>query len=228
MKKILAAVGLAMALGAGQAEAALFRVEQTLEDPYNSAFVTPSANNWKVGLKGYDQAQLRLDGIAGTTYEVTFTLLFAESGYTNTLHTPGGTLTEYGAGGTGSVQTGSVTFTALAGTLLPFYFTTATTNSTVLAPIFNTSASNTTNSRSFAISFCPAFPAIDPTCSNPSSGDSGYILLDDSGGGIDDNHDDFVAKFSAKAVSVPDGGTTLALLGLSLIGLSTARRKFGI
>jgi hypothetical protein len=62
------------------------------------------------------------------------------------------------------------------------------------------------------------------------SGQSVILALDDGGGGIDDNHDDLVVKLTITNGSfeqVPDGGTTLALLGGALLGLGALRRKFG-
>ena len=52
--------------------------------------------------------------------------------------------------------------------------------------------------------------------------DTAWLLWDDSGANIDDNHDDLIVRLTYH--SVPEPGT-LTLLGLGLVGLAMTRRK---
>ena len=221
MKRHIAGLFLASLLVAAQAGAApLFHVVTNDEEKPEA---TPASNNYIVGLQGWDHAALYFDGDAGVQYLVTFSLVFAESGYENTLNTPGGKLTEKGPGGTGAAQSGSVSFLVWGGgpTLLDFWF--STPNQINIVNDANVAdGSNTNPLRSFFVSFCEGGSPV-PDCSNPKSGDRGFLLFDDSGAGPDDNHDDWVGTF--RATAVPDGGMTIALLGLGLAGIEVIRRR---
>jgi hypothetical protein len=184
------------------------------------------------GLWGYIGADIALTGVAGTSYLVTFTLIGSESGYTNTLVAGGNSLTENN-GITGpfiqAPQSISYIQVATGGfDLLQFMFTTPG-----LFDLVNGSNGGfgIGDPRTFYASFCSVgTPIAIPVggCNfsgNATTGDAAWLALDDSGAGPDDNHDDWVGIVSVTPVTVPDGGSALALLGAALTGLGMLRRR---
>jgi hypothetical protein len=232
LRNLAIAAALLFAVGVSDARAGLITL---VNGPV--ALQTPAAgtnpNDVIPGLWGYIGADIALTGVAGTSYLVTFTLVGSESGYTNTLVTPGGSITENNgitAPFVLAVQP-SVSYIQVAtggNDLLDFKFTTPG-----LFDLANGSNGGFTigDPRTFYASFCSVgTPIVIPVggCNfsgNATTGDAAWLSLDDSGAGPDDNHDDWVGYITVTPVTVPDGGSALALLGAALTGLGMLRRR---
>ena len=226
------AAAILLAVGVADARAGLITL---INGPV--ALQTPAGgtnpNDVIPGLWGYIGADVALTGVAGTSYLVTFTLIGSESGYTNTLVTPGGSLTENNGITAPFVLAAppSVSYVQVAtggSDLLNFKFTTPG-----LFDLVNGSNGGFAigDPRTFYLSFCnAATPIVIPVggCNvsgNATTGDAAWLALDDSGAGPDDNHDDWVGIVKVTPVTVPDGGSALALLGAALTGLGMLRRR---
>lgn len=210
------------------------------------AFQTPpppgtvAANDVIPGLWGYLNGNLFLDGIAGDSYLVRFTLFGSESGWTNQLReTQGNTVLieqtdigksiSYQTVSAGAPQLLKFQFETIAGSVQPILVNGPDPDGAGTTYVANGGVGAL---RTFYVSFC-----IDPTkpgnqqrnlmCNetgNATTGDIAWLALDDSGAGPNDNHDDWVGY--VQVTRVPDGGATLALLGGALMAVAALRRKF--
>lgn len=215
-RKALLGAAAALALGAGSAGAA------TLGISGGTAGVIPDGQtNEGLGPLGFSNP---LGGYYGATInllvrsQVTFELLGAEAGYTNsfTYIPTGETLTDPGGGSfftLAGIGTPISVPSILAG-LLQFKFTTSGGGASVV----NGSNPTNTNPDSFGVNFFASFGG-DGTAT---TGSVLYLFFDDDGANNDDNHDDLVIRMTASPIPLPAGG--LLLIG-ALGGLALLRRR---
>ena len=247
LKNLVLTAVVLVAVGVVEAQAGTITL-QSVGGPLQP-FQAPSApgnilaNDVIPGLWGYLNGDLVLTGTAGAQYFIQFTLVASESTWTNQLvETQGNTvLTE----ATHQGQSISYLHTATGGPndFLKFQFRTLGESQPILvngddldgagnAYIKN---GGTSDPRTFFVSFCAGaafanqqqyLPCNNPMNAgfNPTTGDVAWLALDDSGAGPNDNHDDWVGYVTATAV--PDGGTTVGLLGAALLGLGALRQRF--
>jgi hypothetical protein len=157
-----------------------------------------------------------------------------EAGYTNTFSAAG--FSDFSTASKSDDDWEPATYlgqAAVAGGLLPFSFTTSggdnkgshqkTWSNDNAASI--TTQWDGTGYRSVAFAPLTSFTPADgkstlSTCSGACNSNLWLVLWDDSGAGPDDNHDDMVMVM--RYTSVPEPGTTAALLGLGLLGVGLA------
>ena len=180
-----------------------------------------ASNNDVIGvMEGWFGANLYLTGPADIYIE----FLGVEAGYTNTFTFNGDPkYTETGLQQDFPAGTGGVTVNGVSAGLLNFSF--STNQSTSVSNGANVLPS--ANAPNFFITFGHDGDAVVDGVT-PSGGQSVILAFDDNGS-PDDNHDDLVVRLSVTSggFSVPDGGTTVALLGFALMGLGVLRRRFG-
>ena len=228
---------LLFAVGVADASAGLITLGGT-----PAAFQTPpppgdptAPNDVIPGLWGYLDADLYLTGTPGTAYLVTFTLVGSESGWTNQLQETQGntTITEHADNSTVGDSISYIHVPLGASELLKFQFNTIAGVNPLPAALVNGNNQGKAAARSFFTSFCidtTVLPGQQKnlacnTSGNAQDGDIAWLGLDDSGAGPNDNHDDWVGYVKVTPVTVPDGGSALALLGAALTGLGMLRRR---
>jgi hypothetical protein len=214
---------LALGLMLGTAQAGLLSI---VPGSAQGAYTTPadlggSAGNQIVpNMVGWLGADLLLTGTAGTTYRITYQFVGNESGWNNTFTAGAGSFTSnVTAPGTSfvndvSATSGSQLLLFSFGSMLPATVINGSNPDNVTGPVPNGNAN-------FFVSFNPRGGT---QIAGLDTGEFAYVALDDGGANQDDNHDDLVVRVDVQAV--PDGGTTMMLLGGALLGLGALRRRF--
>jgi len=172
------------------------------------------------GVPGWYNANLYLLG-GSANLEIQY--VGSEAGNTNTFYFNGNPIFSNASAGVGDTSTVSV-----SSGLLNFSFLSSGPNGGSVANGSNRPSGDPFTS--FFITFNQIKP--DPVSPNdPGDGQYVYIGFDDQNGAADDNHDDMVIRLKIvdsvgpTTFSVPDNGSTLAFLGIAMMGLAAVRRS---
>jgi len=212
MRKLVSTAAVLLALGFGAAPAQALPIAG-VSGPNNDIIGD--------GVPGWYNANLYL---LGGSADIEIQYVGKEAGNTNTFYFDGNPIftTNSNVGATSTI------FGVSSG-LLNFSFASSGANGGSVA-----NGSNRPNGdplTSFFMTFNQIKP--DPISPNdPAGGQFVYLGFDDQNGASDDNHDDLVVRlrivgnpgpttFSA----VPDNGSTLALLGIAMVGVAALRRS---
>ena len=207
LKNLAVAAALVFAVGVTDARAGLIQIDNGA----NGGALTLS------NVDVFDIGNLYLNGLADTSYRVTFKLLGGESQFENTLVTFGGqTLTTGGVHAPGTTASYELLSDG-SPILFDFKFRTA-------------GKSDVVNGSNDVID--PFFFPWRYFVAGAISADEVWIALEDGGGFSPDwDKNDWFGTLSVSEVkpdvtnSVPDGGSTMALAGLALAGVGMLRRR---